>query len=94
MIPELPPGWLYSNMFQLDDGTWQVNLRRPTATGEFTTQFARGDDLEDTIYACIDKLDTAEHHEDREPSYSAAPTGNLLSRLGLVRPPEPVRKRV
>lgn len=49
-------GWLVNNLFQLDDGTWQANLRNSTSHLEF----ARADSPALALALTIDLLDTAE----------------------------------
>ena len=54
-------GWLVSNLFQLDSGVWQANLR----TSTHHTDFGRGPTPEIALQFAIDAIGTATESEQR-----------------------------
>lgn len=60
----LPPGWLFNNCYQFDDGSWRVNLRKPDNDGAWFTEWAIGPTFADAVDDCISKLHDAEFRKD------------------------------
>ena len=82
-------GWLVNNLFQLNDGLWQANLRRE----RFFTEFGRGPAPEAALEAAMAKMEEAEPSEfDLEPYEAKAfKEPSLLALLGLA--PKPFTRR-
>ncbi len=61
-------GWLLSNLFQLDSGLWQANLRNATHHTDYGLGFTPAEALE----AAIDAMATAYENLKPTQSYSIA----------------------
>lgn len=91
-------GYRVNNIFQWPNGLWRVNLLRPNTNGDWFGDFAEAPTLAEAIEDAIALMNDAEfiHHD--EPTWSldkskpAAP--NLLKSLGLLKPQEPIRRRI
>jgi hypothetical protein len=90
-------GWLFNNCYQQDNGTWRTNLRRPNGKGDWFTDWAIGETLEDALTECMNKLATAEYKEELEIKYVTEKPSDLpvkpklnprtlLQALGLAKP--------
>jgi hypothetical protein len=82
-------GWLVSNLFQLDSGVWQANLR--TATHH--TDFGRGSTPELALSLAIDAIERAELTARSDAiivnnDLLAAPSADLASLLANLRKPK------
>lgn len=78
-------GWLVSNLFQLDDGTWQANLRTIT----HHTEFGRGPTPELALSLAIEQIETATESVQREAvqvsSFSPSPAVDVFALLARAR---------
>lgn len=85
-------GWRVNNLFELDDGSWQANLR----TNLLATEFAYGDSPLEALALCIDKLERtvpliAQSSQSYSISTEAPPAlGNILSKFK----PQPIVRRI
>lgn len=72
-------GWLVNNLFQLDDGTWQANLR----TATHTTFFACAHSPALALSLALDLLESAEPFPEPAPivSYDEPARPSLASLL-------------
>lgn len=61
-------GWLLSNLFQLDSGLWQANLRSAT----HCTDYGRGFTPAEALEAAIDQMASASETTKPTQSYSIA----------------------
>lgn len=63
-------GWLVSNLFQRDDGTWQANLRTPT----HHTDYGKGPTPVLALSLAIEAIESAEEsHETVVSSHQGTP---------------------
>lgn len=86
-------GWLVNNAYQTTGARWRVNIRRPTPTGSWFTDWVIADTLEDALTECMSKLLDAEFVETPEATAIAAPQPtDLATALGL-RSKAPIIKR-
>lgn len=90
----IPDGWLVNNCYQMDDGRWRMNIRRPDGKGHWFTDWAEGSTLEIALEECISKLRDAEFYEKEEVSYKIAGEASenrgqsglkILQEIGLVK---------
>ena len=88
-------GWLVNNLYQYDNTSWRINLRRPAPDGDWFTDWAEAPTLEDALEECMSKLNDAEFFPNRETLVSAAPglITNLAERLGFVPKPPTIARR-
>jgi len=87
-------GWLVNNLYQEAPALWRVNLRRPEGTGDWFTDWAYGETLEDALEECMSKLNDAEFTPEPETTHAAAPRAlPLAEALGLVSKPTGIRRR-
>lgn len=75
-------GWLLSNLFQLDNGTWQANLRTPT----HHTDWGRGPTPSIALSLAIDAIESAEPTCAHETVVTTG-TPNLFALLANLRKP-------
>lgn len=86
-------GWRVNNLFQLDNGDWQANLR----TDSHYTQFGRGRTPSEALSLAIDAIETAKEFQTKTVAYSIdkTPSTNLSSILAkLQKPTEPIKRRI
>lgn len=86
-------GWLVNNAYQTDDGLWRVNIRRPTPTGDWFTDWSVGPTLADAISDCMSKLLDAEFATTKQPIATIEPSVDLVTALGLKPTPAPILRR-
>lgn len=87
-------GWLVNNLYQEEPNRWRVNLRRPEGTGDWFTDWAYGETLEDALEECMSKLNDAEFTHEPETTHAAVPKAcSLAEALGLVPKSTGIRRR-
>ena len=88
-------GWLVNNAYQTDDSRWRVNIRRPTPSGDWFTDWAVADTLADALCECMSKLLDATFTEEPEVTgyIDTTPIPDLLSTLGLKPKSAPIVRR-
>lgn len=57
-------GWMVNNLFQLDNGRWQANLRK----GQWFTDYGKGDTPHKALNMAMDKLGSAEEAPPERPA--------------------------
>lgn len=90
-------GYLFNNCYQLEDGSWRINLRRPDPDGgDWFTDWANEATFDLALETCMSKLSYAEFFPEKPVGCKAAPKENsLLAKLGLLKKEQPlVRRRV
>jgi len=83
----LDRGWRLTNLFQLDDGRWQANLRTDT----YVTEFARAPTPLLALSLAIDAIETATPLPADEPAVMCEAPGFSLRSL-LKLPPQTFRR--
>lgn len=79
-------GWLVNNLYQLDDGSWRCNLRRPDTDGDWFTVFAEAPSAYDAIAECMDQRQEAEFVVIKAQGFTIDTTKPSLLSLGLAKP--------
>lgn len=90
-------GWLLNNLYQLDDGSWRCNLRRPDGLGDYFTDWAEGPTLEAALASAMGKFASAEYIEAHAITFAidkSKPVNPLLSLLGLGRQAQAPMRRL
>lgn len=91
-------GYLFNNCYQLDDGSWRVNLRRPDPDGgDWFTDWAEEATFDLALETCMSKLSYAEFVESKSSKFVEAPKEvgkGLLAKLGLLKKEQPFERRV
>ena len=82
-------GWLVNNLFQLDSGAWQANLRTKTHVCEF----ACADSPELALALCLDKLESTVPLIQQTCDHIIEPAKNLAAILANLRPKVIVDRR-
>lgn len=86
-------GWLMNNCYQTDARLWRVSLRRPTPDGDWFSDWAEGDTLEDALCECMSKLQDATFAESTPISAFIEAPINLLQAIGFAKPAAPIKRR-
>lgn len=86
-------GWRFNNCYQTDNDLWRINLRRPTPSGAWFTDWAEAETFVDAITECMSKLLDAEFHEDTEVQGTIEPTKSLVELLGIRPKAPPIPRR-
>lgn len=92
-------GWLFNNCYQQEPDLWRVNLRRTGLSGDWFTSWAEAPTLAEALELCIEKMGEAEFIEHKKASFAIDKTAlvessGLLGLLGLLKPKEPIRRRL
>ena len=90
-------GWLINNCYQSDPGLWRISLRRPTPEGDWFTEWAEGNTMEDALTECMSKLLDAKFTESEPIRASIESPRDLIAILGLLHAPltrqHPLKRR-
>jgi len=92
-------GWTVSWAFQFAAGHWRASLIRIEDVGEaqgtYVSHCADAPTLREAIEDAFLRRNEAEFILDTPPTFAreAAPSGNLLTALGLAKPPPPIVRR-
>lgn len=88
-------GWLFNNCYQADAGLWRVNLRRQDNDGVWFTEWSEAPTFTEAVQDAMEKLVEAEFVENRLIAHAIDTSKiSLLASLGLLKPTEPLKRRV
>jgi hypothetical protein len=90
-------GWLINNCYQTECCLWRISLRRPQPNGDWFTEWAEGNTMEDALTECMSKLLDAEFALNEPIRHSVETSRSLVDVLGLIHKPlapaAPIKRR-
>jgi len=83
-------GWLVNNLFQLPSGDWQANLR----THDFITEYGVDTTPSGALSRAIESIETATQYKPEPVTHSIAPSDISTILARLIKPSEPIKRRI